>query len=142
MITAILAAILVSAGWIAASILLPRRTVVFLLLAIALFAVHIYIVNPAREAPRGAGPPGHTKWDGQYILSRRPTLLTLDTNFLYSGPMSTQSWEAARATTTVAFDGAEIWNSLEFKQFYEPKTVEITPGRWFHFFVLKSANIP
>jgi len=88
----------------------------------------------------GKGPAGHEKHDAEYVLSRRPTILTLDWNGLCDQPIEGKRGSEIETILQFSFDGRDIWADPEFHSLYEPRSVELRPGGWFNYFELKGSG--
>ena len=74
---------------------------------------------------------GHTKGDGEYILSRKPKYIQL-TDYLTRAPLEEPHKRSLQFTSV-----KEIWASEEFHQNYEFYPVEVIDGWYYNLFKLK-----
>lgn len=75
--------------------------------------------------------PGHTKGDGKYILSRKPTYIQL-TDYLTKSPL-----EKPHERSTQFVSVKEIWESEEFHDNYKFYPIEVIDGWYYNLFKRK-----
>jgi hypothetical protein len=75
--------------------------------------------------------PGHTKGDGNYILSRKPKFIQL-TDYLTNSPLEKPHKRSLQFTSV-----REIWDSEEFHNEYEFYPVEVIDGWYYNLFKRK-----
>ncbi len=76
--------------------------------------------------------PGHTKGDGEYILSRKPKFIQL-TDYLTNSPLEKPHKRSLQFTSV-----REIWDSEEFHNEYEFYPVEVIDGWYYNLFRQKN----
>jgi arabinofuranosyltransferase len=76
--------------------------------------------------------PGHTKGDGNYILSREPKFIQL-TDYLTNSPLEKPHKRSLQFTSV-----KEIWDSEEFHNEYEFYPVEVIDGWYYNLFKKKN----
>jgi arabinofuranosyltransferase len=76
--------------------------------------------------------PGHTKGDGNYILSRKPKFIQL-TDYLTNSPLEKPHKRSLQFTSV-----REIWDSEEFHNEYEFYPVEVIDGWYYNLFKKKN----
>jgi arabinofuranosyltransferase len=76
--------------------------------------------------------PGHTKGDGNYILSRKPKFIQL-TDYLTNSPLEKPHKRSLQFTSV-----KEIWYSEEFHNEYEFYPVEVIDGWYYNLFKKKN----
>jgi arabinofuranosyltransferase len=76
--------------------------------------------------------PGHTKGDGNYILSRKPKFIQL-TDYLTNSPLEKPHKRSLQFTSV-----KEIWDSEEFHNEYEFYPVEVIDGWYYNLFKKKN----
>lgn len=85
----------------------------------------------------GTGKAGHEKYDGLYVLSKKPTYITLDSNRLSSTPIENKSNDRIEMILNPGKRGSPIWDNPEFHNNYRPRSILIN-GRYFNFFEKES----
>jgi hypothetical protein len=76
--------------------------------------------------------PGHTKGDGNYILSRRPKYIQL-TDYLTKGPLEKPHKRSLQFNSV-----KEIWVAEEFHNEYEFYPIEVIDGWYYNLFKIKN----
>jgi hypothetical protein len=83
----------------------------------------------------GAGKPGHEKWDTDYVLARKPTVIMLGLGLLDRDPRGL-SWEALGDVLALEYGGEAIWRDPRLRQDYDFKFALLpTSRRWLGYFV-------
>jgi arabinofuranosyltransferase len=89
----------------------------------------------------GSGKAGHEKWDGDYILSRRPEIIILGMG-VYPNPIQNltdrseieQIMQPGRA-------GWEIWGNPQFIAWYKPASALLPNGQYLDFFIKRDSPV-
>ena len=86
----------------------------------------------------GEGWAGHEKYDGQYVLSRKPTYLLLGNIYVTTEPRDPQKVPfITYASRRILEREQDMYDSDLITTMYRPCIVELAPGQFLNFYQLK-----